>query len=131
VCPGYRGAQDTFYVGTLKGVGRVYQQTLIDTYAKVAFTKLYDRKTPITAAEILNLKAVIRNQHQGRQRCQQEKFDGASMRQTRGTTSEQSPRQPRSPSATMSAACSPPPAPLSCRARYLARRQRATILRNS
>ena len=24
-CPGYCGAQDTFYVGTLKGVGRVYQ----------------------------------------------------------------------------------------------------------
>jgi hypothetical protein len=29
--PGYCGAQDTFYVGTLKGVGRVYQQTFIDT----------------------------------------------------------------------------------------------------
>ena len=43
-CPGYCGAQDTFYVGTLKGVGRVYQQTFIDTYAKVAFAKLYDRK---------------------------------------------------------------------------------------
>src|SRR5205823_9303344 len=35
-----------------KGVGRVYQQTVIDTHAKVAFAKLYDRKTPITAAEI-------------------------------------------------------------------------------
>ena len=44
--PGYCGAQDTFYVGTLKGVGRIYQQTFIDTYAKVAFAKLYDRKTP-------------------------------------------------------------------------------------
>src|SRR5262249_59135084 len=32
-CPGYCGAQDTFYVGTLKGVGRIYQQTFIDTYA--------------------------------------------------------------------------------------------------
>src|SRR5213079_2493609 len=53
-CPGYCGAQDTFYVGTMKGVGRIYQQTFIDTYAKVAFAKLYDRKTPITAAEILN-----------------------------------------------------------------------------
>src|SRR3974377_989608 len=53
-CPDYCGAQDTFYVGTLKGVGRIYQQTVIDTYAKVAFAKLYDRKTPITAAEILN-----------------------------------------------------------------------------
>ena len=38
----------------MKGVGRIYQQTFIDTYSKVAFAKLYDRKTPITAAEILN-----------------------------------------------------------------------------
>src|SRR6202140_4119686 len=55
-CPGYCGAQDTFYVGTLKGVRRVYQQTFIDTYAKVAFAKLYDRKTPITAADLINDK---------------------------------------------------------------------------
>ena len=34
--PGYCGAQDTFYVGVLKGVGRIYQQTFIDTYSKVA-----------------------------------------------------------------------------------------------
>jgi transposase InsO family protein len=53
-CPGYCGAQDTFYVGTMKGVGRIYQQTFIDTYTKVAFAKLYDRKTPITAADLLN-----------------------------------------------------------------------------
>jgi transposase InsO family protein len=53
-CPGYCGAQDTFYVGTLKGVGRIYQQTFIDTYAKVAFAKLYDRKVPLTAADLLN-----------------------------------------------------------------------------
>src|SRR5260221_2625423 len=57
-CPGYCGAKDTFYVGTLKGVGRVYQQTFIDAYDKVAFAKLYDRKTPITAAEILNDRVV-------------------------------------------------------------------------
>ena len=57
-CPGYCGAQDTFYVGTLKGVGRVYQQTVIDTDAKVAFAKLYDRKTPITAADLLNDRVV-------------------------------------------------------------------------
>jgi transposase InsO family protein len=57
-CPGYCGAQDTFYVGTLKGVGRIYQQTFIDTYAKVAFAKLYDRKTPITAADLLNDRVV-------------------------------------------------------------------------
>ena len=53
-CPGYCGAQDTFYVGTLKGVGRIYQQTFIDTYAKVGFAKLYDVKTAITAADLLN-----------------------------------------------------------------------------
>ena len=52
--PGYCGAQDTFYVGTLKGVGRIYQQTFIDTYSKVGFAKLYSDKTPLTAAELLN-----------------------------------------------------------------------------
>ena len=34
--PGYLGSQDTFYVGTLKGVGRIYQQTFVDTYSKWA-----------------------------------------------------------------------------------------------
>ena len=52
--PGYCGAQDTFYVGNMKGVGRIYQQTFIDTYCKVGLAKLYDRKTPITAADLLN-----------------------------------------------------------------------------
>ena len=56
--PGYLGSQDTFYVGTLKGVGRVYQQTYIDTYAKVAQAKLYKTKTPITAADMLNDKVL-------------------------------------------------------------------------
>lgn len=57
-CPGYCGAQDTFYVGTLKGVGRIYQQSFIDTYTKVGFAKLYDRKTPITAADLLNDRVI-------------------------------------------------------------------------
>lgn len=57
-CPGYCGAQDTFYVGTLKGVGRIYQQTFIDTYSKVGFAKVYDRKTPLTAADLLNDRVV-------------------------------------------------------------------------
>ena len=52
--PGYLGSQDTFYVGTLKGVGRVYQQTFIDTYSKWAAAKLYTTKTPITSADLLN-----------------------------------------------------------------------------
>lgn len=54
VHPGYLGSQDTFYVGTLKGVGRIYQQTYVDTYCKVAQCKLYTTKTPITAADLLN-----------------------------------------------------------------------------
>jgi transposase InsO family protein len=57
-CPGYCGAQDTFYVGTLKGVGRVYQQTFLDTYTKLAFAKLYDRKTPLVAADLLNDRVI-------------------------------------------------------------------------
>jgi len=56
--PGYLGAQDTFYVGSLKGVGRIYQQTFIDTYSKVAFAKLYDRKNALVAADMLNDKVV-------------------------------------------------------------------------
>jgi transposase InsO family protein len=65
--------QDTFYVGTLKGVGRVYQQTFIDTYAighrpiprrdvsaadRVGMARLYDRKTPLTAADLLNDRVI-------------------------------------------------------------------------
>ena len=56
--PGYLGSQDTFYVGTLKGVGRVYQKDYVDTYAKVAQAKLYTTKTPITAADMLNDKVL-------------------------------------------------------------------------
>jgi transposase InsO family protein len=56
--PGYLGAQDTFYVGTLKGVGRIYQQTFIDTYSKVAFAKLYDRRNALVAADLLNDRVV-------------------------------------------------------------------------
>lgn len=52
--PGYLGSQDTFYVGNMKGVGRIYQQTYIDTYSKVVHCKLYTSKTPITSADILN-----------------------------------------------------------------------------
>lgn len=52
--PGYLGAQDTYYVGSIKGVGRIYQQTFIDTYAKVAFAKVHDRRNALVAADLLN-----------------------------------------------------------------------------
>lgn len=63
--PGYLGAQDTFYVGTLKGVGRIYQQTFIDTYSKVALIKLYDRKNALVAAEMLNDRVLPFFEQQG------------------------------------------------------------------
>src|SRR5262245_64780644 len=40
--------------GRVSLYSRIYQQTFIDTYSKVSFAKLYDRKTPITAADLLN-----------------------------------------------------------------------------
>src|SRR5262245_61843713 len=52
--PGYLGAQDTYYVGTIKSIGRIYQQTFIDTYSKVPSAKLYDRKNALVAAAMLN-----------------------------------------------------------------------------
>jgi transposase InsO family protein len=52
--PGYLLCQDTFYVGTLKGVGRIYMQAVVDTYCSLAFAKLYTAKVAVTAADILN-----------------------------------------------------------------------------
>jgi len=55
---GYLGSQDTFYVGTIKGVGRIYQQTFIDTFSSVAFAKLYTSKHPINSADLLNDRVI-------------------------------------------------------------------------
>lgn len=63
--PGYLGSQDTFYVGTMKGVGRIYQQTYVDTYSKWAAAKLYSTKTPITAADLLNDRVLPFMEEQG------------------------------------------------------------------
>lgn len=56
--PGYLGSQDTYYVGTIKGVGRIYQQTYIDTYCKVGQAKLYQTKDAMTSADLLNDKVI-------------------------------------------------------------------------
>ena len=56
--PGYLGAQDTYYIGYIKGVGKIYQQTFIDTYTRVAFVKVYDRKNALVAADMLNDKVL-------------------------------------------------------------------------
>ena len=57
-CPGCCGAQDTLQVGTLKGVGRVHQQTFIDTDARIGFAEPYDRRTPLTAADLRNDRVI-------------------------------------------------------------------------
>lgn len=56
--PGYLGSQDTYYVGTIKGIGRIYQQTFVDTYSRIAFAKLYTEKTALVAAHALNNKVI-------------------------------------------------------------------------
>jgi transposase InsO family protein len=63
--PGYLGCQDTYYVGNIKGVGRIYQQTFIDSYSKVTLVKLYDRKHAITAADMLNDRVLPWFEQQG------------------------------------------------------------------
>jgi transposase InsO family protein len=62
---GYLGAQDTYYVGIMKGVGRIYQQTFIDTYSSVGFAKLYTTKQPITSADLLNDRVLPFFEEQG------------------------------------------------------------------
>ena len=52
--PGFLLGQDTFYVGWIKGIGKIYQQTGIDTFSNVGFAKLYKEKTAVTAADLLN-----------------------------------------------------------------------------
>lgn len=56
--PGYLGCQDTYYVGHIKGVGRIYQQTFIDSYSKLADCKLYTAKNALPAADMLNDRVI-------------------------------------------------------------------------
>jgi transposase InsO family protein len=56
--PGFLLGQDTYYVGYIKGIGKIYQQTGIDTYSNVGFAKLYQEKTALTAADFLNSKVL-------------------------------------------------------------------------
>jgi transposase InsO family protein len=61
---GYLLCQDTYFVGTIKGVGKIYMQTVIDAHCSHAFAKLYLSKAPITAADILNDRVVpFYNEH--------------------------------------------------------------------
>jgi transposase InsO family protein len=51
--PGELLNQDTFYWGTLKGVGKVYVQVVVDVFCSLAFAKVYTSKMPITACDLL------------------------------------------------------------------------------
>ena len=56
--PGFLLGQDTFYVGYIKGVGRIYQQTAIDTFSNFGFAKVYLDKSALTSADMLNDKVL-------------------------------------------------------------------------
>jgi transposase InsO family protein len=47
-------AMDTFTVGSLKGVGRVYMQTVLDCFSRYAWGRLFTSKVPVTAVQTLN-----------------------------------------------------------------------------
>lgn len=51
--PGELLNQDTFYWGTLKGVGKVYVQVVVDVFCSLAFAKVYTSKMPVTACDLL------------------------------------------------------------------------------
>lgn len=56
--PGFLVSEDTYYVGYIKGIGKIYQQTGIDTYSNIGFAKLYTDKMATVAAEFLNSKVL-------------------------------------------------------------------------
>lgn len=56
--PGFLVGQDTYYVGYIKGIGKIYQQTGIDTYSNVGFAKIYTEKTAVASADFLNDKVL-------------------------------------------------------------------------
>ena len=58
-------AVDTFFVGTLKGVGRIYLQSVIDCHSRYAWGRLYTSKLPVTAVHVLNEDVLpVFEQHQ-------------------------------------------------------------------
>lgn len=56
--PGFLVGQDTYYVGYIKGVGKIYQQTAIDTYSNFGFAKVYTERNALIAADMLNSKVL-------------------------------------------------------------------------
>lgn len=56
--PGYHIFQDTFYVGTIKGLGRIYQQAGIDAYANFGLVKVYLNKKADSAKDFVKTKVI-------------------------------------------------------------------------
>lgn len=52
--PGELLCQDTFYVGQLKGVGKVYLHAVVDSYSSYAFGFLHTSKQPEAAVAVLH-----------------------------------------------------------------------------
>ncbi|GFQ82016.1 ISSod13 transposase [Trichonephila clavata] len=53
--PGYLGSQDSYYVGNIKGIGRIYQQTFVEPTLELL---LLTERTAITAADLLNDRVI-------------------------------------------------------------------------
>lgn len=47
-------AVDTFFVGTLKGIGKAYIQSVLDCFSRYAWARLYRSKMPMTAVHTLH-----------------------------------------------------------------------------
>jgi len=56
--PGFLVSQDTYYVGYIKGVGKIYQQTGLDTHSNIGFAKVYLDRTALASADFLNDKVL-------------------------------------------------------------------------
>jgi len=52
--PGFLLCQDTYFVGTIKGVGKIYMQSVVDAHCSLGFGKLYLSKLPMTAVDVLH-----------------------------------------------------------------------------
>ena len=69
--PGELLNQDTFYWGTLKGVGKVYVQVIVDVFCSFAFAKVYtleaagDRVRPPLRARAAVLRSARRDARRG------------------------------------------------------------------
>jgi len=63
--PGELLSQDSFLVGCLKGIGRVYMQAVVDVYCSFGFAKLYTSKLPVTTVDVLNDRALPFYDEQG------------------------------------------------------------------